>query len=615
MTTPLAPEDFDALLARLFAEGLSDEEQQSLEATIATDAAALARYVEIVHLREGLPYLLGGEATTPGGEGPGGEEYRLAKLFDGGEPLDGTPTNQAASVEPRSRSIAADLGGSARRLPSWAAAASIAFVIGAALAASAYRWAAPSAMLTDRDDAQALRPVTSAPTTPFVQENWLGKVTGLSLEASADGVLEAMQVGQQLRCGEVVQLSQGFMRVELHSGLEFLVEGPAEFSLVSDEGLFLRTGRVAAEGQSRFVVQTPLLTAECLHAEVRFEAADDDSASIYVDAGVATLFTTAQEGVGSEKLSVLHDGEGLLVQSKPSQRGRLTTAMRGPMDHVVRAWSEVENRLSAYQRLVLTDRPAAYWPLHRVRKNRRVLDLTQNGHDGWPIGNWPDELARDAASDSGAYFNGESYVEPDRKPPIDPRTGFAVEGWAKVTGGPEYQSIFTSRWVLRSHQPDCQMFGFTLYAGEGDTWEFWTGSGQRGELWQRLISDSPVRRDQWTHVVATFTPGDKQTADSIEGIVRLFVDGKQVVEGVHRESLTDFEWPARIGAAEFVPRYLTSWLFQGSLRDVAVYDYALADARVAEHFKAGSPSADERTAQQDGRQPLLIAAVTGGRGL
>jgi hypothetical protein len=457
--------------------------------------------------------------------------------------------------------------------------------------------------------------VTATPTTPFAQENWLGKITGLSLEASADGVLEAMQVGQQLRCGEVVQLSQGFMRVELLSGLEFIVEGPAEFTLVSEEGLFLRTGRASAIGQSRFVVQTPLLTAECLSAEAQFEAADDDSANIYVDAGVATLFTTAQEGVGSEKLALLQAGEGLFVQSKPSQSDRLTTAMRGPMDHVVRAWSEVEHRLSAYQRLVLADRPAAYWPLHRVRKNRRVLDLTQNGHDGWPIGNWPAELDGNAAGDDGAYFNGQSYIEPDRKPPIDPRTGYSVEGWAKVVGGPEFQSIFTSRWVLKSHEPDCQMFGFTLYAGEDDTWEFWTGSGRKGQLWQRLVSETPVDRTRWVYVAATFMPDGPPTVDDVEGTVRLYVNGQLAASATHYESLVDFEWPARIGAAEFVPRYLTSWLFHGRLRDVAVYDYPLEPERIDAHFQAGHTAAGDVTTTVRPPGQALIASVTGGRGL
>jgi hypothetical protein len=155
------------------------------------------------------------------------------------------------------------------------------------------------------------------------------------------------------------------------------------------------------------------------------------------------------------------------------------------------------------------------------------------------------------------------------------------------------------------------MFGFTLYAGEGNQWEFWTGSGRRGELWQRLVSDAPVERDRWTYVVASFTPGEKATVDDVEGVVRLYVNGGLVAEGTHHESLTDFEWPARIGAAEFVPRYLTSWLFKGRLRDIAVYGHPLAEARIAEHFAAGR-AASNTTAASRGFVPRALLAVASG---
>ena len=54
-------------------------------------------------------------------------------------------------------------------------------------------------------------------------------------------------------------------------------------------------------------------------------------------------------------------------------------------------------------------------------------------------------------------------------------------------------------------------------------------------------------------------------AESIKGTVRIYADGKLVAEDVHEMSLLDFEWPARIGAAEFVPNSLTAWLFRGHL--------------------------------------------------
>src|SRR5690606_29803878 len=104
---------------------------------------------------------------------------------------------------------------------------------------------------------------------------------------------------------------------------------------------------------------------------------------------------------------------------------------------------------------------------------------------------------------------------------------------------------------------------------------FWTGSGRRGELWEMLRSPGEVRREEWNHVVATFVPQGQQVEGSVRGAVHLYVNGEHVAEAAHELSTMDFEWPARIGAAEFVPRYLTSWLYKGFLRDVALYDHPL----------------------------------------
>jgi hypothetical protein len=456
-----------------------------------------------------------------------------------------------------------------------------------------------------------LLPASSAPAT-LLADNQLGKISGLSLEASADGLLRSMQVGQQLRCGEVVQLPTGFVLVQLDAGPELLIEGPAEFSLIDAESVFVRSGRLSAKSGARLLLQTPLLSAECLDARIAFEANDDDSAAIYVNEGVVTIAATPQDRGEGQKLQVLHSGEGIVTEPA-GDKNRLRVSARGPLHGIIEDWSKVEERLSPYQRLVLADRPLAYWPLHNVRKNRRVLDLTQNGHDGLPIGNWPSDVDAQQTDDSGrgVYFNGECYIEPDRKPPIKIESGFAVEGWAKPEGPPQYQAIFTSRWVLASHTPNQQCYGVTLYAGDTDRWEFWTGRGRHGDFWNVMESPETIDRSQWTHLAATFTPTSGGASGYQRGVARLYVNGKLSLEMEQETPLTDFDWPARIGAAEYVPRYLTSWLFKGYLADIAVYGYPLEAARIQEHSKAGRSTADSATSRHAPRSPWLFATIPG----
>ena len=583
----MSPQDsessLDDLLERLCIEELAQEEWQELAAKIADDEQALRRYIETIQWQQSVGYLVGGSK-------PERPELSLVDETAAGEAGSEASKPGAALLDSATRRQASQFPAGRRRLFGWwAIAVSAAFVAGSGITAIALHRVKPSAPAV----AQAARDKPSlafAPPAPFIQESQLGKVSGLSLEASADGLLRSLQVGQELRCGEVVQMTMGHMRVALHSGPELIVEGPAEFSIIGKDSVFVRVGRVAASGANKLLLQSPLLTAECNGADVLFIAEENTSTNVYAYKGVVTMRSIAQPDANSEKLRVLHEGQGVSVQPETTTAGLSQLAMAPPSD-VVRSWGEVEARLTESQRLVLSDRPVAYWPLHRVRRNRRVLDLTQHGFDGQAIGNWPAELNDATANDEpGAFFNGESYIEPDRKPPIDLRVGFTVEGWANVQGGPAFQSIFTSRWVLDTHTPHRQCLGFTLYAGDNDRWQFWTGNGRYGELWNELHTEVPLVRHRWTYVAASFEPEEPASgmpSESLKGIVRIYVDGEQVAQGVHEMSLMDFEWPARIGAAEFVPNSLTAWLFRGNLRDIAVYDYPLEPSRIRAHYEAG----------------------------
>jgi len=569
MNDPGANDRLEQLLEQFCVDALSADQWTELQELLAGNREAQLRYSEVVFFREGMTYLL---SSIPGDGSFEGDTRQPAAVS--------LPENPQTPFRPTSFR---------QWMPSWVLAASITFVACATLALSAYRvfpWNTAPVV----DSSRRMHPAASLP-RGLQQNNQLGKISGLSIDASADGLLRSTQVGQDLRCGEVLQIATGFIRVQLFSGPELLIEGPAEFSLIGEESVFIRSGRLSAHGGQRLLLQTPLITAECVSARVSFEAADNDSASIFVNEGIVTLMTTPQEHIESEKLRLLRAGEGLLVNPSASRHSLQVTA-RGPIPGIVQQWQQVEERLSDYQRLVLSDRPLAYWPLVQVQKNHRVLDLTQNGHDGLPIGNWPanlDDVVTDPTG-RGVYFNGECYIEPDRKPPIRIQDGFAVEAWAKPQGPPQFQAIFTSRWVLSSGTPSQQCFGITLYAGDTNCWKFWTGRGRYGEAWNVLESPGTINRDEWTHVVGVFTPQGSVSPGNFLGKVHLYVNGRQVIEDVHDASVTDFEWPARIGAAEYVPRYLTSWLFKGFISDVAIYGYPLDATSIKKHYERGKLS-------------------------
>ncbi len=581
-------EELTSLLDQLFVANLNDEEHGRLMAAAVADQALMRRYLEIVHLREGLPYLLSQPGSVSDQEG----------ALAGSEPEEVLVSRAPCpNLQDRASREEASMFVLGRWWQALAVAACLSFVLGAAATSFVSRWGGWPSRPGGNDLPGRVQAVTSSPMLSFAQDHRLGKITGLSPEAAAAGMLTSMQVGRDLRRGEVVQFSRGFVRVGLESGSQVIVEGPAEFSLVGHQSIFVRVGRVTATSNSgELVLQSPLVTAEFRGSEVMFVSEEDTAADVYVEEGFATLYSTSQEKVASEKLRTLQSHSG--VTAHATNNRQLSVLPSGPPANMVASWEEVESRLTKYQQLVLGDRPLAYWPLGHVLRSRRVLDLSQNGFDGLAIGNWPIEATPEMEIEPGTYFNGESYIEPDRKPPLDLQKGFTVEAWAKVAGSSEYQSLFTSRWVFDSNNPQQQCFGFTLYAGDDDYWQFWTGSGQMGEPWNYLKSTTPVNKDRWTHVVATFVPTGNRGDDIVEGKVYIYVDGEQIAEGVHEMSLANFEWPARIGAAEFVPQYLTAWLFKGYMRDVAVYNYPLEVPRIQAHHRMGQFLDDQRLSQR-----------------
>jgi anti-sigma factor RsiW len=128
MTGDDRQDQLEPLLERLFLGGLAPQECESLQALMATDPAAQRRYAEVVHMREGLAYLL---SQAPQENGSPQSAVELAKHLPFAPP--------AAAQRRRSRLN--------DWLPSWAAAACMALVCTGVASAIAYRLGAGSHQL------------------------------------------------------------------------------------------------------------------------------------------------------------------------------------------------------------------------------------------------------------------------------------------------------------------------------------------------------------------------------------------------------------------------------------------------------------------------------------
>ena len=81
--------------------------------------------------------------------------------------------------------------------------------------------------------------------------------------------------------------------------------------------------------------------------------------------------------------------------------------------------------------------------------------------------------------------------------------------------------------------------GFNLYAGNDDTWQFWTGTPTRNG-WDVMRGGGTIASGQWTHVAAVFEPSEEPAfGHDVVGTKRLYIDGGQTIQSFLKADLID----------------------------------------------------------------------------
>ena len=180
-----------------------------------------------------------------------------------------------------------------------------------------------------------------------------------------------------------------------------------------------------------------------------------------------------------------------------------------------------------------------------------ATDSTGNGHDGTLEGN---------AQWVHGYFVGALQFagSPDRvvvpySEQLNPEEAFTVSVWANVepdSGG--LRSAITSR-------DGSPPRGYIIYAGGNGNWQFVIGTGSG---WS-TADGSAVEKGEWTHVAATYVPGEQ----------KLYINGELAGEASGTISLNTDKYLS-IGAGG------TNWpqghyFFPGLIDDIRIYDRVL----------------------------------------
>ena len=171
---------------------------------------------------------------------------------------------------------------------------------------------------------------------------------------------QPLEDGSELRAG-LLSLNKGFVSIKFSKGAEVVIEGPADFELLTDEQMMLLSGKLSAKVPGRakgFIVQTPTATVVDYGTEFGVEVNETaNTTETHVFAGLVELRDSSDPArfSASERLKA----------------GMAASVRNGRISKVYRSVPEqfITELPSEYEMLIRESRPDAYWLLAKSLTN------------------------------------------------------------------------------------------------------------------------------------------------------------------------------------------------------------------------------------------------------
>jgi hypothetical protein len=430
-----------------------------------------------------------------------------------------------------------------------------------------------------------VRPVEGTPTSKAVA------MLDKTVDARWNNAGQIPRLGAPLEPGPL-RLESGLAQVVFYSGARVVVEGPAEFEIVSQDRATCRLGRLKADvpAQARgFRIVTPHTTVTDLGTSFALDVKEKQT-ELHVFKGAVKL----QPGPNATARD-LSEGAGAIVESSNTLRPikANSTAFASLFDLQEKSlaaealrydqWQTASERLNGDPSLLVRfdfeHAKASHWQLRNVcKRSRGTTDATVVGGQ-WVEGRWPEKKALEFQSVSDR-------VRLNVAGEFDALT---FSAWVRVQGlDRKLNSLFmcdgfdpgTVHWLIRRDG----VLGLTIVG---------PGSGN----YQIVTSPSvitPENFGMWLHLAVA--------VDSRAGRVVHYVNGQPLSE----KALT-IKQPYRIGTAE-----LGNWNargfpendpfmirnFSGAMDEFCLFSRALDAREIHALFSEGRPEADTAARRQ-----------------
>jgi len=242
---------------------------------------------------------------------------------------------------------------------------------------------------------------------------------------------------------------------------------------------------------------------------------------------------------------------------------------------------------SAYDKVVIGDKPVGYWLLHSNALN----DASGKKHDG----TWNGEVTKHVYlpnNERAIYFNGQDayYEIPDADHlEVTTKGVLTIEAWmcpgvldfAKVEEGKDYIH-WMGKGVANQHSWAARMYNKDSFRENRPQRISGYAFNLEGGLGAGSYFQEPIAVGKWVHYVLIINTNNK-SAQYPTGYTKIYKDGVMK----DQDALSGYDIipgngtaPIRIGTRDF------NSFFEGGLAKIAIYDYELSAQQIRAHFAA-----------------------------
>jgi len=244
--------------------------------------------------------------------------------------------------------------------------------------------------------------------------------------------------------------------------------------------------------------------------------------------------------------------------------------------------------ITGYARVVVGDHPVAYWRLDEASGSTDAVDAVGSFDGAYgpqpaaaaPIisNQVPGAVLKD--TNTAITISGGEIVSIPYALELNPVTGpWSFEAWIKpaATGDPNFPVPFSSMWNSDSGG---HLFGWNMYQHPDGYWTFNAYNGSGGGSFTSEFNDHPLDTNKWYHMVITDDLINLRFyVNNVLGVIFSRDGFGFKPNGINGD-------PAVAGAATVLGQRSDFAFdpFNGSIDEVAVYNYALSAAQIRNHF-------------------------------